>query len=409
MIKGTQTNAATHSPYHVLPFINQIFEKFADVKTVGIFRIQPALIKGENPIDILERHLLPIIEMSGKARRQSVKKLSQQYPNLLDSYVLANALMRYHQFSSLFPIISNDRLDFKAMANWFLFASKCRAIYTQSSSNTVQNISNAANQAFVIFMGELRAEGHTATVHLIHELLRLLQQTVRVKNNRMDNNAVAQVFSACFTGLLGLDQIIDKDNKIQEWTFIAKLLQALLKSYDFSQPLEILYQQREDQAQLTANCIKIQTAFNNVKGLKDWGVTGTGQQRNKVLQFLFSPTLSSLLGANGPNPKLQDTSQKSHSPRKHTGSKRKTSVSMLDTKKLKHLHSIGEFYTPPSTSSRSDSPLLLTPKSSPNKEQNASQKFYLNLAGLRLTNSQSDEFEEKDSPPTRSRTVAKKR
>lgn len=402
MIKGTPTNTAAHSPYNVLPFISQIFEQFADIKTEGIFRIQPALLNGKNPVDKLEKLLMPIIGMSIEMRNESIKKLSHQHPKLFDSYVIANAMMRYYQFSFLFPLNRNGHLDYKSMANWYLFASKCKAIYTKSDSNTPQSISRAFNQAFVIFMGELIAEGHLDTVNLIHELLKHMQNTIRVQENGMDDRAVAQVFCACFTGLLGLDNIIDKNNKAQEWAFVAKLLLSILKSYNFNQSPKIVYQQAEAQTDLIlANCIKIQTAFNNVPGLQEWGSNGTGQQRSKVLQFLFSPTLAELLISNKNESIEKKESQDITSPRKGSKSKRKASIPLLDTKQLKQLHSVNDFDKPPSSSSQSDSPLLLTPKYSPSVEHTASQKLYLNLGALSLSRSQSDSSEELSKiPPT---------
>lgn len=399
MIKGTPTTIATHSPYNVLPFISEIFEQYADLKTKGIFRVQPALLNGKNPVDELEKHLMPIIGMSRELRNESIKMLSRQYPKLFDSYVIANAIIRYYQFSFLFPLKRKEHLDYKSMANWYLFASKCKKIYTKSDSNTPQNISRAFNQAFIIFMGDLISQGHTETVNLIHKLLRLMQEVIKAQDNEMDDKAVAQVFSACFTGLLGLDQIIEKENKVKEWTFVAKVLLSLLRSYNFKQSPKFLYQQTENQADLImANCIKIQTAFNDVPGLQEWGSNGTGQQRNKVLQFLFSPTLTELLSSNKNEAIDKAESPKITSSKKFSNSKRKASIPLLETKQLKQLHSVNDFNTPPS-SSQSDSPLRLTPRVSTSIEENPRQKLYLNLGALHLKDSRSSQSEESESRP----------
>lgn len=287
-------------PLSKLDLIYDLFDEFADIRAEGVFRTEPNT-KLETQ---LESELEQLVDMSVKKRKRAIAKMRATSPELFDTYVIANTLMRCYQQNALFPIVA-DGIDFKALATWQRFTQKLIKIYPLSKTNEQSLVDNATNQAFLIFMGDLLAQGHDEVVAQIHGLFRLCQRVSQHSDeNKMKLEAIAHQFPACFAGLLFLDKMICKDDVVSEWKFISNMLLGILKNNNFNLPCNKLYQQKESGSLIEEQSAKLQTVFKMMGGLNEWILEGTTSKKQKACHFLFSPTIKDLICSNKASDKV---------------------------------------------------------------------------------------------------------
>lgn len=256
---------------HVLQALS-LFQKQADLKAEGIFRIQPK----SQDVDRLEDLIL--------------QGTSAVEPAMNDSYALANLFIRAYQQGLVLPLSQENHVDVDILSHWMQFASSLKTILPFFKQNVDTGIiDRAISEAFITLMSGLSANQYQQSVQAIHGFLQVCQQTIaHSAQNKMDLNALSHQLCACFLSCLELEHVLIQENLVAQWKISASILKALLSQIDFNQEPIKLYTTQTNATMVKKFKKQFKAANSEDFTLETNIVAGKGTLRQQALFALIS-------------------------------------------------------------------------------------------------------------------------